>query len=208
MIKNTISKAIQTLAFLIPVVLERGRMKVTDDAGDVNIRALEDLARQGRPEIGLLTIPESLELYQPAVCDKPQSPVLLFPTEDVDETYGLMVNMKITTPSSSNDSTRQSEFVFLLSIQVNVIRGPCLGDRVAGLEGRSRRRSLKRKSRGFPSWRAGTTGGTTITFSSMSVSLRRAAGGASASHDPRGDARVQNRKLRKWRRSGSRSKVM
>ena len=50
MIKNTISEAIQTLAFLIPVVLERSRMKVTDDAGDVNIRALEDLTRQGRPE--------------------------------------------------------------------------------------------------------------------------------------------------------------
>ena len=192
MIKNTISKAIQTLAFLIPVVLERSRMKVTDDAGDVYIRALEDLTRQGRPEVGLLTIPESLELYQPAVCDKPQSPVLLFATEDVDETYvlyGLMVNMKITTPSSSNDSTRQSEFVLLLSIQVNVIRGPCLGDRVAGLEGRSRRRSLKRKARGFPSWGAGTMGGTTITFSSMSMSLRRAAGGASASHDPRVSAR-------------------
>ena len=139
-----------------------------------------------------MTIPESLELYQPAVCDKPQSPVLLFATEDVDETYvlyGLMVNMKITTPSSSNDSAGQS-VVLLLPIQViNVIRGPRLGDRVAGLEGRSRRRSLKRKARGFPPWGAGTTGGTTIAFSSMSMSLGRAAGGASASHDPRVSAR-------------------
>ena len=112
-------------------------MKVTDDAGDVNIRALEDLPRQGRPEVGLLTIPQSLVLYQPAVCDKPQSPVLLFATEDVDESYildGLVVNMKITTPSCSDDSTRKSQFVFLLPIQVDVIRGPGLGDRVAGLK--------------------------------------------------------------------------
>ena len=161
---------------------------VTDDAGDVNIRALEDLPRQGRPEVGLLTIPESLVLYQPAVCDKPQSPALLFATEDVDETYvlyGLVVNMKITTPSNGDDSTRQSQFVLLLPIQVNVIRGPCLGDRVAGLKGRSRRRSFNRKARRFPAWGAGTTGGATITLSSMSVCLRRAAGGASASHDPR-----------------------
>ena len=71
MVKDTFSKAIQALAFLIPVVLEGSRMKVTDDAGDVNIRALEDLPRQGRPEVGLLTIPESLVLYQPAVCNKP-----------------------------------------------------------------------------------------------------------------------------------------
>ena len=189
MVKDRFSKAIQALTFLIPVVLEGSRMKVTDDAGDVDISALEDLPRQGRPEVGLLTIPESLVLYQPAtaICDKPQSPVLLLATEDVDETYvlyGLVVNMKITTPSSGDDSTRQSQFVLLLPIQVNVIRGPCLGDK-----GRSRRRSLNEKARRFPAWRAGTTGGATITFSSMSVGLRRAAGGASTSHDPRVSAR-------------------
>ena len=44
---------------------------MTDDAGDVNIRALEDLPRQRRPKVGLMRIPESLVLNQPAVCDKP-----------------------------------------------------------------------------------------------------------------------------------------
>ena len=137
-------------------------MKVTDDAGDVNIRALEDLARKGRPKVGLLTIPESLVLHQPAVCDKPQSPVLLLATEYVDETYvlnGLMVDMKITTPSSCDDSTRKSQFVLLLPIQVDVIRGPGLGNRVSGLKRCSRRRSFNRKARRFPAWRAGTTNG-------------------------------------------------
>ena len=59
---------------------------MTDDAGDVNIRAVEDLPRKGRPKVRLLTIPEPLILYQPAVCDKLQSPVLLLATEYVDKT--------------------------------------------------------------------------------------------------------------------------
>ena len=63
MIKDAFSEAIQTLAFLIPIIFERSRMKVTDDAGDVNISALEDLARQGRPKVGLLTISEALKLH-------------------------------------------------------------------------------------------------------------------------------------------------
>ena len=71
MVENAICKANQAFALLIPVVLEGSRMKVTDDAGDVNIRALEDLPRKGRPKVGLLTIPESLVLHQPAVGDKP-----------------------------------------------------------------------------------------------------------------------------------------
>ena len=186
MFENPVGKAIQALALLIPIVLEGSRMKVTDDAGDVNNRALEDLPRKGRPKVGLLTIPESLELYQPAVCDKPQSPVLLFATQDVDKTYilnGLVVDMKITTPSSCDDSTRKSQFVLLLPIQVDVIRRPGLGNRVAGLKGRSRRRSFNRKSGGFPAWRTGPTGGAAFTFASMSMCFRGAASGASAGHD-------------------------
>ena len=36
-VEDTIGEAIQSLALLIPVVLKGSRMKVTDDAGDVNI---------------------------------------------------------------------------------------------------------------------------------------------------------------------------
>ena len=193
-------------------------MEVTDDAGDVDISALEDLPRQRRPKVGLLAVPESLILYQPAVCDKPQSPVLLFPTEDVDEAYvlyGLVVNVKITTPSRSDNSTGQGQFILLLPIQVDVVRGPCLGDRVAGLERRSRRRSLHRKARRFLTWRAGTARGATIAFSSMSMCFRGAAGGASASHEPKDigeecerDVKTQNRELEKGQRCRSRSNVV
>ena len=186
MVENTIGQAIQAFALLIPVVLEGSRMKVTDDAGDVNIGTLEDLPRKGRPKVGLLTIPESLELYQPAVGDKPQSPVLLLAAEYVDQAYilnGLVVNVKITTPSSCDDSTRKSQFVLLLPIQVDVIRGPGFGNRVPRLKGRSRKRSFNRKPSRFPAWRAGTTGGATITFSSMSMSVRGTARRASAGHD-------------------------
>ena len=112
----------------------------------------------------------------------------MFPTEDVDEAYildGLMVNMKITTPSSSDDSTRQSQFVLLLSVKVDVIRSPCLGNRIAVLKGCGRGRSLNRKSRRSPAWGAGTARGATISFSSMSLRGRRAACRASASHGPR-----------------------
>ena len=97
--------------------------------------------------------------------------------------------MKITTPSSSDDSTRQSQFVFLSSIKINVVRGPGLGDRVAGLEGGSRWRSLNRKSRRFPAGRTGASGSSAISFSSMSMDLWRAAGRASTSHDPKEAAR-------------------
>ena len=40
-IEDAIRQAIQALALLIPVVLEGSRVKVTDDAGDVDIGALE-----------------------------------------------------------------------------------------------------------------------------------------------------------------------
>ena len=91
MVENAVGQAIQAFPFLIPIILEGSGMKVTDDAGDVNIRTLEDLPRKGRPKVGLLTIPEALKLYQPAVCDKPQCPVLLFATQHVDETDILRV---------------------------------------------------------------------------------------------------------------------
>ena len=38
-----------------------------------------------------------------------------------------MINLEFTTPSSCNDSTRKSQFVLLLSIQVDVIAGPGFG---------------------------------------------------------------------------------
>ena len=43
---------------------------MTNDAGDIDIRALEDLPGEGGPEVGLLTIPESLVLDQAAIGDK------------------------------------------------------------------------------------------------------------------------------------------
>ena len=43
-IEDAIGEAIQALTLLIPVVLEGSRVKMTDDAGDVNIGTLEDLA--------------------------------------------------------------------------------------------------------------------------------------------------------------------
>ena len=70
MFEHPVGEAVQAFALLIPVVLEGSRMKVTDDAGDVDIRALEDLPGEGGPEVGLLTIPETLVLDQPAAGDK------------------------------------------------------------------------------------------------------------------------------------------
>ena len=118
-IENAIGEAIQAFALLIPVVLEGSRVKVTDNAGDVNIcRTLEDLAGQRRPKVGLLAIPETLKLDRSAIGDEAQSPILLLATEYVDETYvlnRLMINLKFTTPRSCDDPTRKSQFVFLLS---------------------------------------------------------------------------------------------
>ena len=45
-------------------------MKVADDAGDVDIGALENLPGKRGPKVGLLTISESLELDQSAIGDK------------------------------------------------------------------------------------------------------------------------------------------
>ena len=49
MAKHLVHQTVQALAFLIRVVLQGRRMDMTNDTGDVHIRALEDLARQGRP---------------------------------------------------------------------------------------------------------------------------------------------------------------
>ena len=69
----------RAIALLIPVVLERGRMEVSNDAGNVNIHALEDLAKQRRPKIGFLSIAETLKLDQAAIRRQPKCPVLLLP---------------------------------------------------------------------------------------------------------------------------------
>ena len=64
-------------------------MKVINDTGDVHIGALEDLARQRRPEISFLSIPT-------AIGHQTECPVLLFPAQDVDQAYvfnGLVINM-------------------------------------------------------------------------------------------------------------------
>ena len=66
-----IDEAIQALiGFSSQSSLEGSRVKVTDDAGDVNIGTLEDLAGQRRPKVGLLAIPETLKLDQSAVGNK------------------------------------------------------------------------------------------------------------------------------------------
>ena len=70
MFEDPVGEAVQAFALLIPVVLEGSRMKVTDDAGDIDVRAFEDLPGEGGPEVGLLTIPESFVLDQAAVGDK------------------------------------------------------------------------------------------------------------------------------------------
>ena len=41
MFEDPVGEAVQAFALLIPVVLEGSRVKVTDDAGDVDIGALE-----------------------------------------------------------------------------------------------------------------------------------------------------------------------
>lgn len=54
---------------------------MTNDAGD----ALENLARQRRPKIGFLPVPETFNLNQAAVGDESESPVLLFPAQHINQ---------------------------------------------------------------------------------------------------------------------------
>ena len=50
-IKDTVGETIPALSLLIPVILEGSRVKVADDAGDVDIGALENLPGKRGPKV-------------------------------------------------------------------------------------------------------------------------------------------------------------
>ena len=84
-------------------------------------------------DLSFLSIPEAFKLDEATIGHQPDRPVLLLPTQDVDQTYlldGLMINMKITTPGCGDDSTREGQFA--LPLQVDVVRLPAFGDGALG----------------------------------------------------------------------------